>query len=137
VAVRVPKDLYDAVVRRLVEGRLEHPSYAQIAAWCCEDRASEVITTLREGIGDAGRKPRGRRTANESVPLTLRFRAGELAALQRVMEQVEPRNGKVTRTAAVIAALRVAAGPSPEPEASRRYGNDSPCPSAASSLPLP
>jgi hypothetical protein len=107
VAVRVPRSLYTEVIRRLSDAAEAHPSYAQLVAWTCDDRADEVVTRLLEALRPSGRTPRGRRPASDSVPLTLRFRADELAALGRVIRQGQTAGLRVTRTAAVAAALYV------------------------------
>jgi hypothetical protein len=109
VAVRVPKPLYDAVVHNLLGPLLERPSYAQIVGWTCEDHPGEVRAELERSTQNARRAPRGRRLATEAVPLTLRFSSNELAALENIMQGVEETHDhRITRTAAVIAALRVA-----------------------------
>jgi hypothetical protein len=107
VAVRVPRSLYGEVIRRLSDAAEAHPSYAQLVAWTCDDRADEVVTRLQEALRPSGRTPRGRRPASDSVPLTLRFRADELAALDQVISRVQTAGLRVTRTAAVAAALHV------------------------------
>jgi hypothetical protein len=105
----VPKPLYDAVVHELLGPLLERPSYAQIVGWTCEDHPGEVRAELERSTQNARRAPRGRRLATEAVPLTLRFAPPELAALDNIMQVVEKAHEhRITRTAAVIAALRVA-----------------------------
>jgi hypothetical protein len=108
VAVRVPKPLYDAVVHELLGPLLERPSYAQIVGWTCEDHPGEVRAELERSTQNARRAPRGRRLATEAVPLTLRFASAELAALEHLMDSVARTDERITRTAGVIAALRVA-----------------------------
>lgn len=108
VAVRIPRALYEAVVRDLLGGLMEKPSYAQIISWTCQDHPDEVRVELQRQVTADGRAPRGRRIASESVPLTPRFQPAELAVLDAVVAEVADASAKVTRTAAVIAALRVA-----------------------------
>jgi len=108
VAVRIPRALYESVVRDLLGALVEKPSYAQIIAWTCQDHPDEVRLELHRQVTADGRAPRGRRIASDSVPLTPRFQPTELAALDEVAAEVADGSGKVTRTAAVVAALRVA-----------------------------
>lgn len=109
VAVRIPKALYDAVVLDLLGGLVERPSYAQIIAWTCEDHAEEVIAELTYATTTSGRAPRGRKLASDSVPLTLRFQQlTEQASLDDVIRRARGEGAKITRTAGVVAALRVA-----------------------------
>ena len=108
VAVRIPRPLYESVVRDLLGALVEKPSYAQIIAWTCQDHPGEVRLELHRQVTADGRAPRGRRIASDSVPLTPRFQPTELAALDEVAAEVADGSGKVTRTAAVVAALRVA-----------------------------
>jgi hypothetical protein len=110
VAVRIPKALYDAVVHDLLGGLVERPSYAQIIAWTCEDHAEEVIAELRYATTTtSARSPRGRKLASDSVPLTLRFQQlTERASLDDVIRRARGEGAKITRTAGVVAALRVA-----------------------------
>ena len=108
VAVRIPRALYESVVRDLLGALVEKPSYAQIIAWTCQDHANEVRAELQRQVTADGRAPRGRRIASDSVPLTPRFQPAELVVLDEVAAEVADGSGKVTRTAAVIAALRVA-----------------------------
>jgi hypothetical protein len=107
-AVRIPKPLYDAVVHELLAPLLERPSYAQIVAWTCEDHPDEVRAELERSTQSTRRAPRGRRLATDAVPLTLRFTPHELTALQSLMQSLESAGDRITRTAGVIAALRVA-----------------------------
>jgi hypothetical protein len=106
--VRIPRALYESVVRDLLGALVEKPSYAQIIAWTCQDHPDEVRAELQRQVTADGRAPRGRRIASDSVPLTPRFQPAELAMLDEVAAEVADGSGKVTRTAAVIAALRVA-----------------------------
>jgi hypothetical protein len=108
VAVRIPRALYESVVRDLLGALVEKPSYAQIIAWTCQDHPDEVRAELQRQVTADGRAPRGRRIASDSVPLTPRFQPAELVVLDEVAAEVADGSGKVTRTAAVIAALRVA-----------------------------
>lgn len=106
-AVRIPKPLYDAVVSDLLAGMIERPSYAQIVAWTCEDHPADVLAELEHATSLTARAPRGRKLATEVVPLALRFRPDE----RRVLDELVARGsaaGRITRTAAVTAALRVA-----------------------------
>jgi hypothetical protein len=109
VAVRIPKPLYDAVVHDLLGGLVERPSYAQIIAWTCEDHAEEVIAELTYATTTSARAPRGRKLASDSVPLTLRFQQpAERASLDDVIRRARGEGAKITRTAGVVASLRVA-----------------------------
>ena len=109
VAVRIPKALYDAVVHDLLGGLVERPSYAQIIAWTCEDHAEEVIAELTYATTAVARAPRGRKLATDSVPLALRFQQPtERASLDNVIRRARGEGVKITRTAGVVAALRVA-----------------------------
>jgi len=108
VAVRVPRSLYEAVVRDLFGPLVERPSYAQIVAWTCQDHPGEVHAELQRQVATEARAPRGRRIAADSVPLTPRFLAAELALVDAIINEVAAAPAKVTRTAAVVAALRVA-----------------------------
>jgi hypothetical protein len=108
VAVRVPRALYEAVVRDLLGPLVERPSYAQIVAWTCQDHPGEVHAELQRQVATEARAPRGRRIAADSVPLTPRFLAAELALVDAIINGVAGTTAKVTRTAAVVAALRVA-----------------------------
>ncbi len=108
VAVRILKPLYDAVVHDLLGTLVERPSYAQIVAWTCEDHHEDVIAELTYAAATAAREPRGRKLAREGVPLTLRFKPEERVALERVISRAGGEAAKITRTAGVAAALRVA-----------------------------
>ena len=109
VAVRIPKALYDAVIHDLLGGLVERPSYAQIIAWTCEDHAEDVIAELTYASATSARAPRGRKLASDSVPLTLRFQQlTEQASLDDVIRRARGEGAKITRTAGVVAALRVA-----------------------------
>ena len=107
-AVRIPKPLYDAVVHDLLARTVERPSYAQIVAWTCEDRPDEVLAELAHFAAQPARAPRGRKLATDGVPLTLRFHPGERRSLDEITARAGGESTRVTRTAAVIAALRVA-----------------------------
>jgi hypothetical protein len=89
------------VVRRLLSG-VERPSYGQLVAWTCEDHPDEVLAALPTTVPGA-RIPRGRRLAAESVQVTLRGEAPELAVIDGLADRAE-----TTRTAVTIAALSVA-----------------------------
>lgn len=107
--VRVPKALYDALVHDLLGASVERPSYAQVIAWTCEDHREEVLAELAHSLRTADRAPRGRRLASDVVPLTIRFRPGERDGLDAIVNTASTDVGTaVTRTAAAIAALRVA-----------------------------
>ena len=100
--------MYEAVVRDLLGPMVERPSYAQIVAWTCQDHPGEVHAELQHQVATEARAPRGRRIAADSVPLTPRFLAAELALVDAIINDVAGTTAKVTRTAAVVAALRVA-----------------------------
>ena len=100
--------MYEAVVRDLLGPLVERPSYAQIVAWTCQDHPGEVHAELQRQVATEARAPRGRRNAADSVPLTPRFLAAELALVDAIINDVAGTTAKVTRTAAVVAALRVA-----------------------------
>ncbi len=108
VAVRIPRALYEAVVRDLLGPLVERPSYAQIVAWTCQDHPDEIHTELQRQVANDARAPRGRRIAADSVPLKPRFLPAELALVDAIIDGVAGTTAKVTRTAAVVAALRVA-----------------------------
>lgn len=105
VAVRIPRPLYEAVVRDLLGPLIEKPSYAQVIAWTCTDHPEDVRAELHRITELSARAPRGRRIAADTVPLTPRFQPTELDTLDAVLRDV---GGDATRTAAVVAALRVA-----------------------------
>lgn len=107
-AARIPKPLYDAIVFELLAGIIERPSYAQIVAWTCEDHPDDVLTELQRANATAQRTPRGRRLATEVVPCTLRFRPPERRVLDALVDRGSSVGSDVTRTAGIIAALRVA-----------------------------
>jgi CBS-domain-containing membrane protein len=67
-----------------------------------------ALTDLQRQVATEARAPRGRRIAADSVPLTPRFLAAELALVDAIINDVADTSTKVTRTAAVVAALRVA-----------------------------
>ena len=50
VAVRVPRALYESVVRDLLGALVEKPSYAQIIAWTCQDHPDEVRVELQRQV---------------------------------------------------------------------------------------
>lgn len=118
VAVRLPRPLYEALVHGLLASSIERPSYAQVVGWTCEDHPDPVLTELRWQTAHEARAPRGRRLAAETVPVALRFRPDELQALDDVIGRAGngAATGRVTRTAAVIAALRVAVKIGPRSE---------------------
>jgi hypothetical protein len=107
-AVRIPKPLYDAVVHDLLAGAIERPSYAQIVAWTCEDRPDDVLAELARATTQQSRTPRGRKLAVEGVPLTLRFQTDERRHLDALLTRATTSATRITRTAGVVAALRVA-----------------------------
>ena len=94
VAVRIPRALYESVVRDLLGALVEKPSYAQIIAWTCQDHPDEVRAELQRQVTADGRAPRGRRIASDSVPLTPRFQPAELAVLDEVAAEVADGSGK-------------------------------------------
>ena len=58
VAVRIPRALYESVVRDLLGALVEKPSYAQIVAWTCQDHPDEVRVELQRHVTADGRAPR-------------------------------------------------------------------------------
>jgi hypothetical protein len=106
-AVRIPKPLYDEIQLMLMP-MIERPSYAQIIAWTCEDHRSDVLDELARATRRSDRAPRGRRLAADGVPVTPRFQPDELQLLEDVIGEAAEDGAKITRTAAVVAALRVA-----------------------------
>ncbi len=108
VAVRIPRQLYEVLVRDLLAGNAERPSYAQVVGWTCEDHPEAVLEELAWESETKGRKPRGRRLASDSVALTLRFQPDELEHLDRIITRTATTTRKTTRTAAVTASLRAA-----------------------------
>src|ERR1035437_4168905 len=105
-----PGDQHDGTSKAgLAGGVVERPSYAQITARTCEDHAEEVIAELTNATTTSARAPRGRKLASDSVPLTLRFQQlAERASLDDVIRRARGEGAKITRTAGVVAALRVA-----------------------------
>lgn len=107
-AVRIPAPLFNAIVHDLLGTRIERPSYAQIVAWTCQDHHGDVVAELQHAdSATAARAPRGRKLATNAVAMTLRFQPDEQRLLDDVVTEAGPA-GSITRTAAVIAALRVA-----------------------------
>ena len=103
VHVRTPAPLSEALNQLLV-GQLELPSYTQIVTWTCQDHPQDVIAELtRES--DQQRIPARRRAVTPTVPVNLKFRGEQLAAL---LDLIPGGPDAVTRTAAVIASFRVA-----------------------------
>ena len=80
--------MYEAVVRDLLGPLVERPSYAQIVAWTCQDHPGEVHAELQRQVATEARAPRGRRIAADSVPLTPRFLAAELALVDAIITEV-------------------------------------------------
>jgi len=107
VAVRIPRPLYEAVTREVLSG-VERPSYGQLVAWTAQDHPEEVQKALEALVARPERLPRGRRLAAETVQLTLRVSPGELAEIDRLLEQAGGAEQGVTRTRVVAAALHVA-----------------------------
>lgn len=108
VAVRVPRPLYEKLVRDVLGSCIERPSYAQIVSWTCEDHPDEVAAELTDQKAATSRVPRGRKLAADAVAITLRFLPSELQRLDDVIDQAAADDERPTRTAAVAAALRVA-----------------------------
>lgn len=111
VGARVPRPLYEEVVKQLSQG-VERPSYAQLISWACEDHPADVLAELQRIVDSytiaRGRAPRGRRLAGDTTQLTLRFHPDELNTLDQVRASANDPQAKATRTAAAIAAFRVA-----------------------------
>ena len=83
VAVRIPRPLYESVVRDLLGAFVEKPSYAQIIAWTCQDHPDEVRLELHRQVTADGRAPRGRRIASDSVPLDAAVSAHRVGGVGR------------------------------------------------------
>lgn len=107
VAVRIPRLLYEAVAREVLSG-VERPSYGQLVAWTAQDHPGEVQGALAGVLAQPARRPRGRRLAAQTAQLTLRVTPGELAEIDRLLEQAGGAEQGVTRTKVVTAVLQVA-----------------------------
>lgn len=103
IHVRIPAALSEAL-NQLMVGLLEQPSYTQIVTWTCQDHPQDVVAELtRES--DRARVPARRKAVTPTVPMNLKFRDEQLAAL---LQLIPGGPDAVTRTAAVTAAVRVA-----------------------------
>lgn len=109
-AVRLPAEVYRDVNDVLLSGA-ERPSYGQLVMWTLEDHRAEVGAQVERDLPDPStRTPRGRRLAEDRVPIGLQLLADERADLDDLAADVSDRNegAKVTRTDVAVAALRVA-----------------------------
>lgn len=113
-AVRLPAEVYHAVNDHLLSGT-ERPSYGQLVMWSVEDHRRDVIATVEAALPDpADRSPRGRRLAQDRVPVGLQLLSSERAELDELAEEIASRDvaasrsTRVTRTDVATAALRVA-----------------------------
>lgn len=109
-AVRLPAEVYRDVNDVLLSGA-ERPSYGQLVMWTLEDHRGEVAATVESGLPDPSRRtPRGRRLAEDRVPIGLQLLSAERDELDDLAAEVSERNGgeRVTRTDVAVAALRVA-----------------------------
>lgn len=119
-AVRLPADLYQQVHNVLLSGP-ERPSYGQLVMWAVEDHPGEVAAQVEAARPDPSQRvPRGRKLAQDRVPVALQLLAAERDTLDEVADSLTERleaHPKVTRTDVATAALRVAlrARPSPSP----------------------
>lgn len=109
-AVRLPADVYREVNDVLLSGA-ERPSYGQLVMWTLEDHRGEVGARVEGDLPDPSRRtPRGRRLAEDRVPIGLQLLSAERDELDDLAAEVSDRNGgeRVTRTDVAVAALRVA-----------------------------
>lgn len=108
-AIRLPADLYQQINVELLAG-LERPSYGQLVVWACEDWPAQVVEAVEAALPDPkARTPRGRKLAQDRVPVQLQLTWDERAHLDEVAGDVAARHGvRVTRTDVATAALRVA-----------------------------
>jgi hypothetical protein len=108
--VRLPAELYQQVNNVLLSGP-ERPSYGQLVMWTVEDHRGEVTAQVESDLPDPlERVPRGRRLAQDRVPVGLQLLGTERDDLDDLAVSVAERNDgtRVTRTDVAIAALRVA-----------------------------
>ena len=113
-AVRIPAEVYQEVNEHLLVGA-ERPSYGQLVMWAVEDHRREVMATVEAALPDpADRSPRGRRLAQDRVPIGLQLLASERTELDELANEIASsavaasRGARVTRTDVATAALRVA-----------------------------
>lgn len=104
VPARLPRALYQAVVNHVLGTSIERPSYAQLVVWTIQDHDSEVLDELTQQLAVDARRPRGRRLASDVVPIAIRFHGDEIDTLNALTAKADG----CTRTAAIIAAFRVA-----------------------------
>lgn len=109
-AVRLPADLYREVNDVLLSGS-ERPSYGQLVMWTVEDHRGEVAAQVVADLPDpSDRIPRGRKLAQDRMPVGLQLLSSERDELDEIAGEVAARHevARVTRTDVAIAALRVA-----------------------------
>lgn len=109
-AVRLPADLYRDVNDVLLSGS-ERPSYGQLVMWTVEDHRGEVAAQVEADLPDpSDRIPRGRKLAEDRMPVGLQLLSSERAELDEIAGQIAARQevARVTRTDVAVAALRVA-----------------------------
>lgn len=109
-AVRLPADLYRDVNDVLLSGS-ERPSYGQLVMWTVEDHRGEVAAQVEADLPDpSDRTPRGRKLAEDRMPVGLQLLSSERDELDELAGQVAARQevARVTRTDVAVAALRVA-----------------------------
>lgn len=109
-AVRLPADLYLQVNEVLLSGP-ERPSYGQLVMWTVEDHREQVAAQVEADLPDpSDRVPRGRKLAQDRMPVGLQLLGSERDDLDNLAAEVAARNEgtRVTRTDVAIAALRVA-----------------------------
>lgn len=104
VAVRIPRELYEALNVEVLGTMREKPSYAQLITWTIEDHRADALSEIEDQVLRHRRAPRGRKMATDAVAMAPRFRPDELAVLEGLIEEA----GGVSRTDAVIATFRVA-----------------------------
>lgn len=113
-AVRIPAEVYQDVNDHLLSG-IERPSYGQLVMWSVEDHRDAVVAAVEDALPDpSARNPRGRRLAQDRVPIGLQLLASERAELDELAGEIAggdvaaSRGVRVTRTDVATAALRVA-----------------------------
>lgn len=112
---RIPADLY-AAAETLVKGPGK-PSWGQLVFWACTTERDAVLESVLAHLAPTDPlAPRGaNRAGGVTTPIIPQFLGAEIepvdeiqTAAQAEVESVAPRPVKVTATAVVIAALRVA-----------------------------
>ena len=108
--MRLPAELYREINDVLLSGS-ERPSYGQLVMWTVEDHRGEVAAQVEADLPDpSDRIPRGRKLAEDRMPVGLQLLSSERDELDEIAGQVAARQevARVTRTDVAVAALRVA-----------------------------